>query len=97
MQNREWNLIDFHGKFLEDYMKWSVAHPEEAAREEDSDAHYYDMYADWLDTPKDWLGGASPRGIFCRDAGCADARIGVYGVYFAGNGGARPAGRTAGG
>ena len=66
MQNREWNLIDFHGKFLEDYMKWSVAHPEEAAREEDSDAHYYDMYADWLDTPKDWLGGVSPRGYFAE-------------------------------
>lgn len=66
MQNREWNLIDFHGKFLEDYMKWSVAHPEEAAREEDSDAHYYDMYADWLNTPKDWLGGVSPRGYFAE-------------------------------
>ena len=65
MQKKEWNLIDFHAKFTEEYMQWCLQHQQQLSQDEaDTDDLYYEMYAEWLDQPKDWLNGASPRSYF---------------------------------
>lgn len=67
MQKREWNLIDFHAKFTEEYMQWCLQHQEQLQGEaEDTDTLYYEMYEQWLEQPKNWLDGASPRGYFAE-------------------------------
>ena len=54
MQRKEWNLIDFHAKFTEEYMQWCLQHQQQLAQDEaDTDDLYYEMYAEWLDQPKD--------------------------------------------
>ena len=65
MRQNEWNLIDFHAKFTEEYMQWCVEHQERLQKDDaDTDALFYEMYIRWLDEPKAWLEGASPRGYF---------------------------------
>ncbi len=65
MQKKEWNLIDFHAKFTEEYMQWCLQHQQQLQKDEtDTDDLYYEMYEAWLDQEKEWLGGASPRGYF---------------------------------
>lgn len=60
----ELKLIDFHAKFMQDYMQWSAEHPKEAADEEMAADIFYSMYEAWLQSPKDWLGGKSPNAYF---------------------------------
>ncbi|MGI6664713.1 MAG: hypothetical protein ACOX3W_04805 [Christensenellaceae bacterium] len=60
----ELKLIDMNAKFAEDYMKWAVEHPEEVEQAERLDDLYYEMYAAWLSTPKEWLEGQSPQAYF---------------------------------
>ena len=58
-------LIDFHAKFMEDYLKWASENPE-IANDEDrmEDDLFYSMYDKWLQTPKSWIDGMSPNGYF---------------------------------
>ncbi len=70
----ELKLIDFTGKFLEEYMKWCVAHPELAEDEEKADEAYFRQYEQWMDTEQDWLGGKTPRNYF---KGVKDPRLNV--------------------
>ena len=58
-------LIDFHAKFMEDYLKWAAENPE-IANDEDrmEDDLFYSMYDTWLQAPKSWIGGMSPNEYF---------------------------------
>ena len=60
----EMQVIDFHARFMEDFMKWCQEHQEIANDEGKMDDVFFDMYEAWMDSPKKWLDGQTPRGVF---------------------------------
>ena len=56
-------VIDFSARFMQDYLQWCQEH-EELAKEERMEERFYDLYDDWLESPKDWLEGKSPMAYF---------------------------------
>lgn len=58
------SVIDFNARFLQDYLQWSQGHEELSKDEEKLEEYYYSLYDEWLESPKEWLGGKSPMEYF---------------------------------
>lgn len=54
--------IDFDGRFKRFALDWLRCHP--GLKEDEIDASYNDMLAEWREQPADWLDGATPAAYF---------------------------------
>lgn len=65
-------VIDFHARFMQDYMQWCQENEELAKDEEHLEERFYDLYDTWMQSPKEWLEGKSPLQYFHE---IGDARL----------------------
>lgn len=72
-------IIDFDARFFEFARKWVAAHP--GLTEQQVENSYNSMMEEWINTPADWLEGASPASYFDRYADAAELIVLMQGYF----------------
>ena len=75
-------IIDFDEKFYEFTQAWMRAHPNVTVKQVEN--RYNELMDEWVNTPADWLDGATPDAYFDRFE-TAEELIGLMRAYHAAN------------
>lgn len=59
-------IIDFDSKFREYLENWMITNADKYTNPEEMELEALDIYAEWLNTPADWIEGSAPNKYFSK-------------------------------